>query len=306
MSDTTITVLTPPGVGAIAVLSLAGPDAWSIIRASFSCELPAEPESDRVWVGRFGESPGDEVVLCATSDAIEIQCHGGHRVCRWLVEQCVAAGAVEVDSTAVSAMAMLPRALTVRTAAIILDQLSGTTGEAARFADIGRHLTVPWRVVVAGPPNAGKSSLVNALAGYARTVVSPVVGTTRDATTVSVAFDGWPIELIDTAGIRATSDDLESAGVAAALAVAGSADLVMWVTAADEAHVDPPEEVSVCVRVRNKCDLAPSDRLAVSAITGVGLTELIDEIVHRLVPEIPSPGVAVELPSVTRGHNRYE
>ena len=57
-------------------------------------------------------------------------------------------------------------------------------------------------MVVAGPPNVGKSSLVNALAGYQRAVVSEVAGTTRDVVTVQLAFDGWPVELTDTAGLR--------------------------------------------------------------------------------------------------------
>jgi tRNA modification GTPase len=72
--------------------------------------------------------------------------------------------------------------------------------------DLGRHLTRPWRVVVAGAPNVGKSSLINALAGFTRTVVTAVPGTTRDVVATAAAIDGWPVELIDTAGLRLTGD----------------------------------------------------------------------------------------------------
>ena len=71
----------------------------------------------------------------------------------------------------------------------------------------------PWRVVVFGAPNVGKSSLINALAGYERAIVSPTPGTTRDVVTVTTAIDGWPVQLSDTAGFRETQDELESAGI---------------------------------------------------------------------------------------------
>src|SRR5439155_6204210 len=136
----------------------------------------------------------------------------------------------------------------LRTAAILLAQLrgaftrdcraaeqvlrAGRQAEAAtrvadllRLAPVGRHLVVPWRVVVAGAPNVGKSSLVNALAGFQRCVVTPMPGTTRDAVTTLIAVDGWPVELIDTAGIRNVADDLESAGVDRARRTAADADV---------------------------------------------------------------------------------
>src|SRR5207253_6863855 len=73
---------------------------------------------------------------------------------------------------------------------------------------MGRHLVAPFRVVIAGAPNVGKSSLVNALAGFTRSVVSEIPGTTRDVVTTRIAVDGWPVELIDTAGLHAGSDAL--------------------------------------------------------------------------------------------------
>ena len=86
-----------------------------------------------------------------------------------------------------------------------------------------------WRVVIAGPPNVGKSSLINAMAGYERAIVSPLPGTTRDVVTLTTAIDGWPVQLADTAGLRASDDELESAGVKLAGAALAAADLVILV-----------------------------------------------------------------------------
>src|SRR5205085_10015517 len=106
------------------------------------------------------------------------------------------------------ALEPLTRATTVRTASILLDQYHGAftraveaalaepahVAEFARYAPLGRHLVAPWTVAVVGPPNVGKSSLVNALAGYQRAVVSDMPGTTRDVVRTLVALDGWPVE----------------------------------------------------------------------------------------------------------------
>ena len=70
------------------------------------------------------------------------------------------------------------------------------------WEDFGLHLTRPWNVVLAGRPNVGKSSLINALLGYTRSIVFDQPGTTRDVVTAATAIDGWPIELSDTAGLR--------------------------------------------------------------------------------------------------------
>ena len=86
----------------------------------------------------------------------------------------------------------------------------------------GRHLLTPFDVVLAGPANVGKSSLINALVGYNRAIVYDAPGTTRDVITAETAIDGWPVTLSDTAGLRDSDDPLEMAGVQTAQCAAVS------------------------------------------------------------------------------------
>jgi tRNA modification GTPase len=213
----------------------------------------------------------------------------------------------------------LPYALTLRTAAVLLDQYHGAFDRAvsailakldagatnipeldalATFAPVGRHLVAPCTVVVAGPPNVGKSSLVNALAGYQRTVVSEVAGTTRDVVTVPVAFDGWPVELADTAGLRAAAG-LEAEGVERAERFIRDADLVLWVMDTTAPQPVWPEQPGPLL-VINKVDRPPAsdlsaapDAIRVSAATGDGVAGLAAVIARTLVPNPPPPGAAV-------------
>ena len=253
MSGATVSLSTAPGSAAIAVVEVRGPQAYLLAKQLFTPvgkPLPESPEVGRFWFGTLG---ADEVVLSVTdADAIEVHCHGGPRVVRWVIEQFTANGAEERTlRSKAEGFELLQRAPTLRTASVLLDQLSGAfanevrrilalletdpdrAGNALRtFAlvgsTIGRHLVAPWKIVFAGAPNVGKSSLVNALAGYQRAVVSEIAGTTRDAVGVRIAFDGWPFELIDTAGIRAT-EGLEAEGVARTERELADADLAVWV-----------------------------------------------------------------------------
>ncbi len=150
-------------------------------------------------------------------------------------------------------------------------------------------------VVLAGPPNAGKSSLLNALAQRDRAIVSPVPGTTRDLLEQPVQLDGLALHFTDTAGLRDAGDEIESEGVRRALAAVGTADLVLLVvddteaTTADIARLrgELPAEAEL-VLVRNKVDLsgtapglvqaASPATIALSAKTGAGLAALRDHL----------------------------
>ena len=306
---TRVEVLTPAGSAAIAVVRLRGPNAWNLASAHFR---PARGELafvlGRFLFGRFGRDDADEVILLAHSAVdVEVHCHGGRHVVRWVVRQLVESGAVEAAPELAGPWAWLSRAPTLRTASILLDQCRGafaraceTEGglrELARHAALGRHLVEPWRVVLAGAPNVGKSRLVNALAGYERAVVSPVAGTTRDATTTATAFDGWPVELVDTAGLRDADEELEAEGIARAEAAVAAADLVLGVFDASSAEpIFPRTMPRSCLLVANKIDLGrhgESRGIGVSAATGEGVLALIAAVVRALVPDVPPPGAAV-------------
>jgi tRNA modification GTPase len=230
----------------------------------------------------------------------------------------------------------LALAQTARTAAILLDQERGAFLSALqaiehaaevgstpdlverlfalkRYAEVGRHLTTPWRVVVAGAPNVGKSSLVNALSGFQRSIVAPTPGTTRDVVRTLIAIDGWPVELADTAGLRSAVSEIESEGIWQARQTMAAADLCVWVVdATAETPVWPgvmtpgclsagvSGETSQLLLVLNKVDAEPAwdlnearGAIHVSARTGTGLVELCADIVERLVPDPPGAGAAV-------------
>ncbi|MEK9280603.1 MULTISPECIES: tRNA uridine-5-carboxymethylaminomethyl(34) synthesis GTPase MnmE [unclassified Bradyrhizobium] len=143
-------------------------------------------------------------------------------------------------------------------------------------------------VAITGPPNVGKSTLMNQLARREVAIVSPHAGTTRDVIEVQLDLDGYPVTVIDTAGIRETDDPVELEGVRRARARAADADLVLWLTGPG-AEADGRQDGAAPVwLIRNKIDLgdeasiatAAADRtFAISARRGDGLTELIEALV---------------------------
>jgi len=306
----------------------------------------AEQALGRIVYGHWGGPAGEDLVVTRRDDAsVEIHCHGGRQSSSAIVADLVAAGCEPIDAEAwlttrhvcpitAAAHRELRKATTLRTATILLDQYhgalrreldaiekdiaGGNNAEAEsrverllKYADVGLHLTRPWQVVIAGEPNVGKSSLINALVGYDRAIVFDQPGTTRDVVSATTAIDGWPVELSDTAGLHHTSDTIETAGIALARERLADADLVVWVldaaTVGDAEVWDLAErqaaEVGValdrarCLVVVNKIDLAEGSRLrdviGTCAVRGDGIAELLAAIAERLVPHIPPPGAAV-------------
>jgi tRNA modification GTPase len=152
---------------------------------------------------------------------------------------------------------------------------------AAAGAQRGVRLRDGLVVAVVGAPNAGKSSLVNALSGRDVSIVSAVPGTTRDAIEAMIELAGVPVILVDTAGLRATDDEVEAEGVRRAQARAASADIVLHVldctvTGAHEDRSSYLSQAAMQVTVYNKSDLgpAPTHALGVSAKTGSGMAAL--------------------------------
>lgn len=333
--------LTPPGRGAVATLRIEGPGAIAAVQSQFrprGGRLLIEYPLDRLVVGHFGGPQGEEVVVrrCGNG-AVELHCHGGRAAVAAIEAALVAAGCRPIGwldwaatqsagPIAAAALAALADARTQRTAAILLDQFHGALGDAldeirhaidlghrdaarqqigvllARAA-VGLHLVKPWRVVLAGRVNVGKSSLINALAGYQRSIVHAAPGTTRDAVTLSTAIDGWPVELCDTAGLRsAGSDAVEQAGIALAVERLAVADLAILVfdrsvewSADDDALL---QQWPVAIVVHNKCDLPAAGGprppgVFTSALQAGGIVELLAGISARLVPDPPPAGAAV-------------
>lgn len=136
-------------------------------------------------------------------------------------------------------------------------------------------------VVLAGPPNAGKSSLFNALLGTQRALVTEVPGTTRDAIEAHADFLGWPVRLVDTAGLGETSDRIDAMGQEVSQRYAAAADLVLL--CGDEPAAPAPVAPEKTLRVRTKADLGGAGGdVAVSAVTGEGLDRLRRLVAERL------------------------
>lgn len=289
--------------------------------------------------GEATRGGSDEVVLAVKRGPpepwLEIHCHGGREVVALLQELLAARGVAacswpelerrtrEGDALARQALVVLPEALTARTAALVLDQHLGALGREldrveaclqrddlvaaeillgaiTKYGALGRHLTQPWRVVIAGATNVGKSSLVNALLGYERSVVSATPGTTRDVVTSRLVVGGWPVELADTAGWRTTTAALEQQGQQAAATATAQADLCLWLLDGSAAPQWPVEALPGVRYAITKVDLPAAwdqatmpEAARVSALTGEGIRELCTALADWLVPEPPPAGAAV-------------
>ncbi|HEY7549352.1 MAG TPA: tRNA uridine-5-carboxymethylaminomethyl(34) synthesis GTPase MnmE [Hyphomicrobiaceae bacterium] len=177
---------------------------------------------------------------------------------------------------------------------------AGLLPELRAHLDDGRRgeiLREGFRVAIAGPPNAGKSSLLNALARREAAIVSEEAGTTRDIIEVVLDLGGVPVVLSDTAGIRAAEGKVEREGIRRAVAHARAADLVVWLTDAAAAVPQPeppPPDLAAdpgrLLQVANKIDLVgaaglergpPHGAVAISALTGAGLPALAEELARR-------------------------
>src|SRR4051812_16823708 len=149
------------------------------------------------------------------------------------------------------------------------------------------------RVVVAGPPNAGKSSLLNAIAGEERAIVTAIAGTTRDHIEVPLALDGIPILLTDTAGLREAADEVEAVGVARAESLIEKSDVLLWLGAA----ADTPQHPRA-IRVWSKSDAPnrgppPRGSVAVSSLTGEGISTLLGLVLKEARALLPADDAIV-------------
>lgn len=332
--------LTAPGRGAVAVVRVWGPGVLDLVARCFRpYGRPVDANAPRL--GRLRGGKGDEVVALIGPDRlwVEFQGHGGPAAVASILAELAEQGVTILDAAAAAradapnrlvaeARSDLAHADTDRAAEILLDQADGALAsqvldwlarlrapalDRPRLLDeinavrdrgrLGRRLRDGWRVVLAGRPNAGKSTLFNALVGFERSIVDAEPGTTRDLVARRAALGGWPLTLLDTAGLREASHPVEAEGVARARAAAARADLLLLVvdqsTPRDEADLQLERALPAALLVASKADLppawsaAPANALPVSARSGLGLDALASAIIKRLVPHPPPPGAPV-------------
>ncbi len=175
--------------------------------------------------------------------------------------------------------------------------LSSSIGNLIKTAEQGRILREGLHVVISGPPNAGKSSLLNSLLGYERAIVSDLAGTTRDTIEEMINLKGIPVRLTDTAGIREVEESIESEGVLRAKRELNRADLVLVVV---DATIDKKENETIeftssdelnHIKVFNKADLGihnsykREDGVRISCLDGAGIESLVGLIVESCLGE---------------------
>ena len=337
-----VTLLTAETRGAIAAVRVWGTSALALASSVFrpfrGASL-AETRPGEVRYGRVGRGLGDEVVVVITADTpaeVEIHCHGGPAAVELVMSAMIDAGATRLDwSNWVASRSRprlrneanedLPRAPTVRMAEILLDQSDGaldrelleldrriaedqhlavgTVETLLRRSEVGRRLLGGWKIALVGLPNVGKSRLLNAFAGFDRSIVSPIPGTTRDVVTISTAIDGYPVEIADMAGLRETTHPIEREGVARAKLRAFESDLTILVLDRSVPLDEPARSLidshGSQILVANKIDLEArwqpwnGSVIPISAERGDGFDRLIVEIRERLAPEPMPQGSAV-------------
>jgi tRNA modification GTPase len=338
MNDVTeFAVLTPLGRGAVAVLALRGTGVTETLGRYFhpaSGKSIAQCIPRRIYYGRWqrdADQPAEDVVLTRLDTHWELCCHGGSAAVTAICNDLASQGAVQhaatdwnnrssVDQVQIQALNAATQARTPQAALTLLCQPEQWQLERASWSALtnqqrverqktlattarwARHLTTPWRIVLAGPPNAGKSSLLNAIVGYERAIVFDQPGTTRDVVTAITAYQGWLWEICDTAGLRTDAEQLEAAGIEFTKRELARADVRLLIfdltQPLDQLSLDLINSYPDSLIVWNKQDLcsnltesivqanralfAARECVEVSAAHGTGLQQLLAAIYQRL------------------------
>lgn len=368
VGDTVAAIATAPGVGAVSMIRVSGPDAIAICTQALRCKggLASQPERYAVLakVINADEHVVDEVLATVFvgprsftgENVVELACHGGVLVTRRVLERLLECGARSADPGEFSQRAFENGKLDLTQAEAIMDLISAQTDMALRAAheqlqgklgdqseelresllgvvahveayidfpdeDIdpdsgaamlkriddvqvgirrmlstaeqGRILREGVRTVICGEPNVGKSSLLNGLLGYERAIVSDIEGTTRDTVEEVINVKGIPVRLIDTAGVRDSSDAIEQQGIVRSEKQIELADLILEVVDGSKSGERLLTKEQIAGRhhllVINKTDLGQDDRwtetqgVRVSCSDEGGLDSLADAISDELL-----------------------
>lgn len=373
LGDTIAAIATAPGVGAVGIVRLSGPESYAVAGELFTPrngQSVDDLSAGRVVYGRISDGPDlvDEALLLTFrsphsytgEDVLELQTHGGPAVLRRVLELCLMHGARLAKPGEFTLRAYLSGRLDLVQAESVLSLVNAQSDSARRNAALGlgkalseqldliqsdvtrvygnlqavfdypeegvpesefgvpleraitridkllataragRIAQLGAKLALIGRPNAGKSSLLNALLGYGRSLVSSTPGTTRDYLEAPLEILGVPVTAIDTAGIRDTGDAIEASGVELAKTIAQNADLTLLLLdqseqlgADDHALIGELDATRLLI-LRSKSDLPSAwdegslgtPPLHVSAATGDGLDELRQRIRDTLIGDV--------------------
>jgi len=265
--------LTAPAPGAIAVVAIAGTDANDVVRSFLKQpKSDAVPplEMNRPRLVRICDTVGqtlDDAMLVVSPqpefDYVELQPHGGVRVVERVLELVATKGAAVINASEFSDKFLtaspfeyelnqaLLHSASRRLTQWLLAQSNILPKFLAQWHDLKKtdqtdyiertqlaiRLLRGLRLALVGPPNAGKSTLANRLIGHERVITSDTAGTTRDWIDETISIDGWPLTLIDTAGVRHTDDALEATAIERGRTQAQTADLILMLEDATQPEV---------------------------------------------------------------------
>lgn len=307
--------LTGGGRSAVAVWSLREVEPChhnELIRLG----LPvSQPQLHRLRLIAVGPDPAEDCVFVSHGDGkFELQTHGGSAVSERITKLLNNAGGIprpacRFDDECWNAVANATTAkVAVRLAQLAdgrlrkhLEQIRHSSHAKTIAAlqsllantQAARPLLEGFRVAIVGRPNAGKSSLMNQLAGYARSLTDPRPGATRDVVSLATAFGGYPAQLSDTAGLRKSDDAIEQIGVEKAERVASGADVIVLVIDSSQPICDETSELITqfpdALVIAHKSDLGdksglawPDEVLTASSTTGDGIAELKSTLAARI------------------------
>ena len=327
---TYVTQFTAEASGAIAVLRIWGGDATGIadrlFRPKYGHRGLAQSQPGELRLGWFGIDEVVALVIPADSGdlEVEIQGHGSPILIKSILQSLKENNvtAINQDQYLIAhgvlwlerkARDHFHRVNAPKAAEVLWRQVNGSLrrtleriqadlkdGQKESSIDLidrllmtahwGTCLSRGFTVALAGAPNVGKSTLVNALAGFERVLVSPIAGTTRDLVDVCLTINGWPLVVTDMAGLRdETTDLLEASGIALARGRQNVADLVVRLYGPDEIEMAKTGSGNDLV-VFTKQDLmeetaVPEGMIAISARSGQGLELFMAQMIERLIPE---------------------